>query len=131
MVSCGGYHTLVKTEDKKLFTFGAGEFGECGHGDQKSKMVPTELSIMKPTLKKVPGQEFNPDLDLALISDISAGTKHSVVLISSGHLFTFGFGDSGQLGLKNTDNQKKPTLVADFGDVGISKISAGNSHTMV
>ena len=59
---------------------------------------------MKPNQKKVPGQEFNPELDLALISDIGAGTKHSAVVTSAGFLFTFGFGDSGQLGHKNTDN---------------------------
>jgi len=40
-VSCGGYHTLVMTDDKKLFAFGAGQFGECGAGDQKDKYIPT------------------------------------------------------------------------------------------
>jgi len=62
---------------------------------------------------------------------VAAGTKHSLVLTASGHLFSFGYGDNGQLGLKNTDNQKKPTLVADFGDIKIRKISAGNFHSLV
>ena len=45
------------------------------------------------------------------ITDISAGGKHSMVLTGDGSIFTFGFGDQGQLGHRNTDNQKVPTLV--------------------
>jgi alpha-tubulin suppressor-like RCC1 family protein len=50
-VACGSMHTIVCTEDKKLFTFGAGEFGECGGGDQKNKLVPTLIDIQKPKKK--------------------------------------------------------------------------------
>jgi len=62
---------------------------------------------------------------------VSAGNKHSLVLSSGGELYSFGYGDSGQLGQKNTDNCKKPTFVADFKGVRISKISAGNYHSIV
>lgn len=113
-------HTVVSTEDKKLYTFGAGEFGECGAGDQKNKLVPTLIEIMKP--KKKPTGD--PELDLAKICMIAAGKKHTVVLSEAGNVFTFGFGDNGQLGHKDTDNQKKPKHV-DFGDVRITQISAG------
>jgi alpha-tubulin suppressor-like RCC1 family protein len=54
-----------------------------------------------------------------------------MILTSSGEVYTFGYGDSGQLGHKNTDNQKKPTFVADFKDVRIAEISAGNYHSIV
>lgn len=32
-VSCGAFHTMVMTEDKQLYTFGSGVYGECGTGD--------------------------------------------------------------------------------------------------
>jgi len=32
-VSCGGFHTMVLTDDKQLYTFGSGYSGECGAGD--------------------------------------------------------------------------------------------------
>jgi alpha-tubulin suppressor-like RCC1 family protein len=46
---------------------------------------------------------------------VTAGKKHSVALSEAGNVFTFGFGDNGQLGHKDTDNVKKPKHV-DFGD---------------
>lgn len=119
-------HTLVITEDKQLYTFGAGEFGECGAGDQKNKLLPTKIDILKP--KKKPTGD--PAFDLALICQVAAGKKHSMVLSEAGNLFTFGYGDNGQLGHKDTDNQKKPKHV-DFGDVRVSAIQAGDFHSVV
>lgn len=130
-ISCGGFHTLVLTEDKILYTMGAGEFGECGAGDQKNKLIPTKIDIPKPNKKKNPNEPFDPELDLCKIIDIAAGTKHSIALSGNGDLFTFGYGDNGQLGHKNTDNQKKPAYVVDFKGVRVSKISAGNFHSVV
>lgn len=54
-----------------------------------------------------------------------------MVLTTSGFLFSFGFGDQGQLGLKNSDNALKPTWVSDFDGVKINAISAGNFHSLV
>jgi alpha-tubulin suppressor-like RCC1 family protein len=31
-LSCGGYHTLALSDDNELFAWGAGLYGECGHG---------------------------------------------------------------------------------------------------
>ena len=62
-------------------------------------------------------QQIN--LDVQSITDISAGGKHSMVLSGDGKVYTFGFGDQGQLGHRNTDNQKVPTLVTDFDGVKI------------
>jgi len=39
---------MVLTEDKQLFIFGSGFSGECGAGDQKDKLVPFKLDILKP-----------------------------------------------------------------------------------
>lgn len=74
-------------------------------------------------------QEFA--IDVTPITDISAGAKHSMVLSGDGSVYTFGFGDQGQLGLRNTDNQKVPTLVSDFDGVRIQAISAGTYHSLV
>jgi alpha-tubulin suppressor-like RCC1 family protein len=51
--------------------------------------------------------------------DISAGSKHSMVLSGNGCLYTFGFGEQGQLGHKDSDNQKKPKFVKDFDGIRI------------
>ena len=32
-VVCGGYHTIILTDENKLYGFGKGNFGQCGHGE--------------------------------------------------------------------------------------------------
>lgn len=83
--------------------------------------MPTKIFIPKLKNKNEP----------ASIVDAKAGGKHSMVLTQPGELYTFGFGDQGQLGHRDTDNQKKPKLVADFEGVRIQSISAGGYHSMV
>jgi alpha-tubulin suppressor-like RCC1 family protein len=40
MVSCGRLHTVVCTEDGQMYTFGRGEHGQLGHGDEENKSSP-------------------------------------------------------------------------------------------
>jgi len=78
------------TEDKKLFTFGSGIYGECGTGDVANVPTPKQIDIPKnPVPKGKVATEF------VNITDISAGAKHSMVLSGDGRVFTFGFGDQG------------------------------------
>jgi regulator of chromosome condensation len=86
---------------------------------------------MKELLQEHDNKLSNFAQEAAPIIDICAGGKHSMVLTGNGGLYTFGFGDQGQLGLRNTDNAKKPTLVADFDNVRVQGISAGSHHSLV
>ena len=86
---------------------------------------------MKELLKEHDNKLSNFVQDSAPIIDICAGGKHSIVLTGNGGLYTFGFGDQGQLGLRTTDNAKKPTLVTDFDGIRIMGISAGSHHSVV
>lgn len=118
-VVCGAFHTLVLTEEKELYTFGSGNSGECGHGDNKDTLVPKLLSIpkekkkspaakqdklMNELLKEKDNKLKNFVEESASIIDIAAGGKHSIVLTGTGSIYTFGFGDQGQLGHRDTDN---------------------------
>ena len=40
-VSCGALHTAVLTRQRTLFTFGAGHFGQLGHGVLSNAEQPT------------------------------------------------------------------------------------------
>jgi regulator of chromosome condensation len=90
-----------------------------------------EDKLMKELLQEHDNKLSNFVAESAPIVDIFAGGKHSLVLTGSGSLYTFGFGDQGQLGLRNTDNAKRPTLVTDFENVRIQSISAGSHHSIV
>lgn len=132
-VSCGAFHTLALSDDQELFTFGSGAYGECGTGDNSNLLLPKKLEIpkhksgatakndklMKELLNEKDNKLKSFTEEASRIIDIAAGGKHSMVLTGAGLLYTFGFGDQGQLGHRDTDNQKKPKLVDDFEGVRI------------
>ena len=45
------------------------------------------------------------------VEQVAIGNAHSVVLAESGKLYTWGWGDRGQLGLSDWENQTRPRLV--------------------
>ena len=49
MVACGDDHTAVATEGGGVYTFGKGEYGQLGHGDEKNQLAP----------RRVPAAGFN------------------------------------------------------------------------
>jgi alpha-tubulin suppressor-like RCC1 family protein len=81
-ISCGGLHTVLLTEDGRIYTFGSGGRGQLGHGDQKDRLIPTLII----------------SVDLPPIIQISCGSEHTGLLTRTGKVFTFGFGIEGQLG---------------------------------
>ena len=44
-VACGDTHVIVLTSDNRVFTWGCGEYGQLGHGDENERLEPTELTF--------------------------------------------------------------------------------------
>lgn len=77
-------------------------------------------------LSKVPKDAyFQPD-----IKALAAGGHHSLVLSSTGELYSFGYGSYGQLGQRVNCNQCIPQIVKDLKKVPIAQIAAGWHHSM-
>ena len=83
-VACGGYHTLVCTEDGRVYSFGRGSYGQLGHGNCEGKLIPT-------LIQQVP-------LESKSITQVACGYSHSLVLTSEGCVHSFGSGNDKQLG---------------------------------
>jgi len=96
-LSCGMDHTAALTRDGGVFTFGAGMYGQLGHGSLVNEMVPRMvLELMGST-----------------VTQISCGRCHTLAFIPShGRVYAFGLGGSGQLGLTSSYNMNSPQLVA-------------------
>jgi alpha-tubulin suppressor-like RCC1 family protein len=64
---------------------------------------------------------------------VSAGARHSLVVNSRGQIFSFGCGQSGQLGLGNYRNESRPMIIKPIEDVfeSIIAISAGNDCSLL
>ena len=84
MVACGAFHTVVATEGGGVYTFGNGEYGQLGHGDEENLLAP----------RRVPAAGFNGER----VVMVAAGRMHTVALSEAGHVFTWGWGTHGQLG---------------------------------
>jgi len=112
-LSCGRWHTACILEDGTLWTFGDGEYGELGHGNNtKNQLVP----------KKVESISLR-------VLQVSCGTFHTACILEDGSIWTFGDGEYGELGHgNNTENQFVPKKVESI-SLRVLQVSCGASHT--
>jgi len=61
----------------------------------------------------------------------AAGTNHTAAWTEEGELFTFGYGDEGQLGHGGGVNELVPKLVEALAGKNVVGAAAGNTHTVV
>jgi len=101
-LSCGSNHTLVLTEDRKVYAFGETSYGRLG------LFVPQGIPrVADPA----------PLIDLEVGDDdevchVAAGGKSSFAITKNGRMFAWGSNDYGQLGLNSSQTAVDlPTLV--------------------
>ncbi|OIV89613.1 hypothetical protein TanjilG_15808 [Lupinus angustifolius] len=124
-VACGVWHTAAIIEVSfqsgsnvtswKLFTWGDGDKYRLGHGNKETYLQPTRVSSL---------MEYN-------FHQVSCGHTMTVALTTSGHVFTMGGTENGQLG-NPLSTGKVPTLVQDklLGEF-VEEISCGEQHVAV
>lgn len=127
---CGYEHTVLLGDDCRVYTMGLGEGGVLGHGNVLSVMYPKVIQSLK-NIK---------------IKQISCGGYHTTALDKDGHLYVWGRGEGGQLGLDPEQLRKTMSeLKIDssevfihmpqrlFGELGKKKIAlvaCGEAHTL-
>lgn len=112
-VAAGREFSLVLTASGQLYAFGGDSNGELGNGSDNYEGVSTPEAITLPGATGLPVQ-------------VAAGEYHSLVLTSSGQLYTFGANRSGQLGNGGTASRSTPEAIALHGATGpIVQIAAG------
>ncbi|HLD44583.1 MAG TPA: hypothetical protein VJC18_04050 [bacterium] len=121
-VSAGAYHSCALKDDRSVWCWGYGDFGQLGNGGEVSSNVP--VAVVEISDIKVKITDFDA---------VSAGGYHTCALkADSGSLWCWGMGNNGQLGNGQIAHQASPVRVvsashqkmADFIDV-----SAGEYHT--
>ncbi|RWS07496.1 putative E3 ubiquitin-protein ligase HERC4-like isoform X2 [Dinothrombium tinctorium] len=95
-IDCGENHTAALTKNGGVFTWGAGMYGQLGHGSTNNEILPRRVC----------------ELMGATVVQISCGRCHTLVVTEPcSKLFAFGLNGCGQLGIGNQANQVIPTLV--------------------
>lgn len=81
--------------DIQVYSWGTGDGGRLGHGDQSSK---SEVTLVK-------------GLENLTVVHIACGSTYSAAVTTEGELYTWGKGNYGRLGHGSSDDHYKPTLV--------------------
>lgn len=119
-VAAGGVHSLLLTDDGRVFAFGSGSSGQTGFGGTDGTAAPAQIA---------PG-----GLGELTVEQISAGAQFSLVLAEDGRAFSFGGNADGQTGLGTSSGAALTATAIDatnLGDRRIVQLSAGNSHALV
>ena len=116
--SAGDGHSLVVADGGQLFSFGLGDFGRLGHGDERSRHTPECVRALR---------------GLAVVQ-ASAGFYHSAVVVRGGQVYAFGDGAFGKLAAGSTEDQLLPVrmqLAIGWSGVEIAEVAAGYQHTAI
>ena len=113
-IHCGYHHTAAISDNGTLLTWGRGVFGQLGHGNVQSYSIPNPVSA----LIKVP------------ICQVSCGWQHTMALSKSKQaVFSWGYGEDGQLGHDNNNDCLVPKQIEAFTGKTIDIIDCGHSHS--
>ena len=122
-VCCGQDHTLVLTEDGKVFSWGANRRGQLGHGDTMSTSTPRKVD------------SFN-----RRVAQVAAGANHSVALMEGGLVFSWGSGallgqgkynkSKGDSASASSSDEPTPMPVQALKKQRIKKIECGWNFTI-
>jgi alpha-tubulin suppressor-like RCC1 family protein len=127
MVAAGYWHMVALSEAGHVFTWGQGQNGQLGHGDEEDQLAPRQV---EPGRFVFSGQGEPPDR----VAFVAAGKNCTVAVTARGRLYTWGDNEYGQLGHGDTDDRLVPTLVYGFGSsegVRVVMASCGFDHTLV
>ena len=103
-VFAGNGYSAVLTEEGVVYSWGSGEFGRLGYCDTRRQAIPRQISELKPNI----------------ITNLALGSYHAAAISNNGEVFTWGRGNSGQLGRGNVMNEDAVRQVTSLNGVFIT-----------
>jgi len=94
-----GHHSLAITSTGRVFAWGYNIYGQLGDGTTTDKSTPTNITSR---FGLATGET---------VTQIIAGTNHSLVITSTGRVFAWGYNYYGQLGDGTTISKATPTNI--------------------
>ena len=115
-IACGSSHSAAITSSGELYTWGCGEYGRLGHGDNVTQLRPKQV-------KALVGHR---------IIQVACGSRdaQTLALSDEGMVFSWGDGDFGKLGRGGSEGCATPANVEKLNGMGITQIECGAQFSL-
>uniref|UniRef100_A0A8C6IXE5 HECT-type E3 ubiquitin transferase n=1 Tax=Melopsittacus undulatus TaxID=13146 RepID=A0A8C6IXE5_MELUD len=129
-IACGSSHSAAITSSGELYTWGLGEYGRLGHGDNTTQLKPKMMlrllflaqgNTMIINIERLNGQG---------VCQIECGAQFSLALTKSGVVWTWGKGDYFRLGHGTDVHVRKPQVVEGLRGKKIVHVAVGALHCL-
>lgn len=117
-IACGGEHTLALSSTNDLYSWGLNIFGQLGINSTENKNIPVRVEKLRTIVKNEENSNIMKEFlikgksnDTEMISEISAGAQHSLILTSKNYLYSCGFSQNGSLGYFSGKDDPHESLV--------------------
>lgn len=144
-VACGDAHTVVLLDDGNVLTVGRGEYGQLGVGTPPAERSDRNLAGITSSAPPTKQETFKPVRTLrdagTTVIRVATGGNHTVLLDTTGMVYTTGDGSFGALGIGSHGGDEKatdgdcmasttyPIPLPRLWPLGIAFIAAGEAHT--
>lgn len=116
-IATGAYHGLALDQDGQVWSWGGSSSGANGEVDYQNRPFAKKISAF-----------IDEEVE---ITDIAAGSMHSLALDSDGQVWAWGSNSSKQLGTGGATSHVPQLVQAEDGPLaGITSISAGNYYSL-
>eukprot|EP01083_Nonionella_stella_P076243 207667_1 len=112
-ISCFSSHNLCIDTEGHVYSWGKGEHGRLGDGQNKSTDIPRLIE---------PLRSFK-------VAHVAVGLSHSLVLTEDGNVWSFGSGEHGRLGHGESAEFRSPKVIETLKDMHMVHISCGAYHS--
>lgn len=119
-IAAGAFHSLILTDDGKMFAWGYNAMGALGDGTGNNASSPVAVNASGALAGKN-------------VTAIAAGGHHCLVLTSAGEMYAWGYNETGALGNGNNTNSNLPVAVERTGALAsktVTSIAGGFTHSL-
>ncbi|XP_054929802.1 E3 ubiquitin-protein ligase HERC2 isoform X6 [Dermacentor andersoni] len=115
-ISCGSSHSAAITSSGELYTWGLGEYGRLGHGDNLTQLRPKQVLALS-------GQR---------IVQVACGSRdaQTLALAEDGTVYSWGDGDFGKLGRGGSEGCSLPHAVERLQGLGVCQLECGAQFSL-
>uniref|UniRef100_W8AHF9 HECT-type E3 ubiquitin transferase n=1 Tax=Ceratitis capitata TaxID=7213 RepID=W8AHF9_CERCA len=115
-IACGSSHSAAITSAGELYTWGLGEYGRLGHGDNVTQLKPKLVAALG-------GKR---------VVQVACGSRdaQTLALTEDGVVYSWGDGDFGKLGRGGSEGSSIPHEIERLTGIGVIQIECGAQFSL-